>query len=196
MTERLIEIADPNDTEEMSSVLSNLSNINTLYLTNSYDENGLIEEFGNRWTNEISVEILDILTSNQGVSPSKYILNSDGDQNDLIYGETTSQDISRPYFEYNSVSINNIKYSDEEEKALEDIYSKQSISDSIEQKISEMSSQIFSKMNFNTEDNFSFQKAKTKAIKFKNTSIFEEAPEVIETTSPPTTTSIATSGIY
>jgi len=64
MTERLIEIADPNDTEEMSSVLSNLSNINTLYLTNSYDENGLIEEFGNRWTNEISVEILDILTSN------------------------------------------------------------------------------------------------------------------------------------
>jgi len=114
----------------------------------------------------------------------------------LIYGETTSQDISRPYFEYNSVSINNIKYSDEEEKALEDIYSKQSISDSIEQKISEMSSQIFSKMNFNTEDNFSFQKAKTKAIKFKNTSIFEEAPEVIETTSPPTTTSIATSGIY
>jgi hypothetical protein len=196
MTERLIEIADPNDTEEMSSVLSNLSNINTLYLTNSYDENGLIEEFGNRWTNEISVEILDILTSNQGVSPSKYILNSDGDQNDLIYGETTSQDISRPYFEYNSVSINNIKYSDEEEKALEDIYSKQSISDSIEQKISEMSSQIFSKMNFNTEDNFSFQKAKTKAIKFKNTSIFEEAPEVIETTSPPATTSIATSGIY
>jgi hypothetical protein len=196
MTERLIEIADPNDTEEMSSVLSNLSNINTLYLTNSYDENGLIEEFDNRWTNEISVEILDILTSNQGVSPSKYILNSDGEQNDLIYGETTSQDISRPYFEYNSVSINNIKYSDEEEKALEDIYSKQSISDSIEQKISEMSSQIFSKMNFNTEDNFSFQKAKTKAIKFKNTSIFEEAPEVIETTSPPTTTSIATSGIY
>jgi hypothetical protein len=196
MTERLIEIADPNDTEEMSSVLSNLSNINTLYLTNSYDENGLIEEFDNRWTNEISVEILDILTSNQGVSPSKYILNSDREQNDLIYGETTSQDISRPYFEYNSVSINNIKYSDEEEKALEDIYSKQSISDSIEQKISEMSSQIFSKMNFNTEDNFSFQKAKTKAIKFKNTSIFEEAPEVIETTSPPTTTSIATSGIY
>jgi hypothetical protein len=196
MTERLIEIADPNDTEEMSSVLSNLSNINTLYLTNSYDENGLIEEFDNRWTNEISVEILDILTSNQGVSPSKYILNSDGEQNDLIYGETTSQDISRPYFEYNSVSINNIKYSDEEEKALEDIYSKQNISDSIEQKISEMSSQIFSKMNFNTEDNFSFQKAKTKAIKFKNTSIFEEAPEVIETTSPPTTTSIATSGIY
>ena len=69
---------------------------------------------------------------------------------------------------------------------------KQNISDSIKEKVSSMSSTILAKINLNIEQDLSFQKTKTKALKFKNTSIFEEAPEVVEATTTTTPTSTAT----
>lgn len=194
-TEKATDITDPSSLTEMVGILEDASNINTLYLNNIYDSNNLISDFDNVWTNEILVNILDTQTGGQGISPSKYIFRADGKENQLVYAEATSENITRPYFTYNDalVRISNIIYSEDEERALENIYSKPNIKDAITEKVKEISSQILTKMNFNVEENFSFQKTKTKSLKFKNTSAFEEAPNVVQAS---TTTTTTTSGIY
>jgi hypothetical protein len=181
----------------VSDALSDLSDTNTLYLDNTYDSNNLISVFDSRWASAISIGILNAETANEGISPSKYVINVDGQQNDLIYGEPTSELITRPYFLLTSdESEASILYSDEEKTALQTTYEKQDISDSIKEKVSSMSSTILAKMNLNIEQNLSFQKTKTKALKFKNTSIFEEAPEVNESPATTSTTLSTTSGNY
>jgi putative cell wall-binding protein len=157
----------------------------------------LISVFDSRWASAISIGILNAETANEGISPSKYVINVDGQQNDLIYGEPTSELITRPYFLLTSdESEASVLYSDEEKTALQTTYEKQDISDSIKEKVSSMSSTILAKMNLNIEQNLSFQKTKTKALKFKNTSIFEEAPEVNESPATTSTTLSTTSGNY
>jgi hypothetical protein len=181
----------------VSDALSDLSDTNTLYLDNTYDSNNLISVFDSRWASAISIGILNAETANEGISPSKYVINVDGQQNDLIYGEPTSELITRPYFLLTSdESEASVLYSDEEKTALQTTYEKQDISDSIKEKVSSMSSTILAKMNLNIEQNLSFQKTKTKALKFKNTSIFEEAPEVNESPATTSTTLSTTSGNY
>ena len=181
----------------VSDALSDLSDTNTLYLDNTYDSNNLISVFDSRWASAISIGILNAETANEGISPSKYVINVDGQQNDLIYGEPTSELITRPYFLLTSdESEASVLYSDEEKTALQTTYEKQDISDSIKEKVSSMSSTILAKMNLNIEQNLSFQKTKTKALKFKNTSIFEEAPEVNESPATTSTTLSTTSWNY
>ena len=181
----------------VSDALSDLSDTNTLYLDNTYDSNNLISVFDSRWASAISIGILNAETANEGISPSKYVINVDGQQNDLIYGEPTSELITRPYFLLTSdESEASVLYSDEEKTALQTTYEKQDISDSIKEKVSSMSSTILAKMNLNIEQNLSFQKTKTKALKFKNTSIFEEAPEVNDAQTNTSTTLSTTSGNY
>lgn len=183
--------SSPTDT---SSTVSDLTSTNTLYLDNTYDSENLISVFDSRWADGVSIAIFNAETTGVGISPSKYVINVDMEQNDLIYGEPTSDRIGRPYFSLAADSNGTtVVYGSEEQIALQATYEKQDISDSIKEKVSSMSSTIFEKMNLNIEQNLSFQKTKTKALKFKNTSNFEEAPEVVEATTVSTT---STSGNY
>jgi len=183
--------SSPTDT---SSTVSDLTSTNTLYLDNTYDSDNLISVFDSRWADGVSIAIFNAETTGVGISPSKYVINVNMEQNDLIYGEPTSDRIGRPYFSLAADSSGTaVVYGSEEQIALQATYEKQDISDSIKEKVSSMSSTIFEKMNLNIEQNLSFQKTKTKALKFKNTSNFEEAPEVVEATTVSTT---STSGNY
>ena len=183
--------SSPTDT---SSTVSDLTSTNTLYLDNTYDSENLISVFDSRWADGVSIAIFNAETTGVGISPSKYVINVNMEQNDLIYGEPTSDRIGRPYFSLAADSSGTtVVYGSEEQIALQATYEKQDISDSIKEKVSSMSSTIFEKMNLNIEQNLSFQKTKTKALKFKNTSNFEEAPEVVEATTVSTT---STSGNY
>ena len=183
--------SSPTDT---SSTIGDLTSTNTLYLDNTYDSDNLISVFDSRWADGVSIAIFNAETTGVGISPSKYVINVNMEQNDLIYGEPTSDRIGRPYFSLAADSSGTtVVYGSEEQIALQATYEKQDISDSIKEKVSSMSSTIFEKMNLNIEQNLSFQKTKTKALKFKNTSNFEEAPEVVEATTVSTT---STSGNY
>ena len=177
----------------INSTISDLTSTNTLYLDNTYDSENLISVFDSRWADGLSIAIFDAETTGVGISPSKYVINVDGQQNDLIYGEPTSDSFTRPYFSLdNDLQGASVVYGSEEQVTLQAIYEKQNISDSIKEKVSSMSSTILAKINLNIEQDLSFQKTKTKALKFKNTSIFEEAPEVVEATTTTTPTSTAT----
>jgi hypothetical protein len=175
LEENAIDLSDEAGTTvtENSTVaesLADLSDTNTLYLDNTYDSDNLISVFDSRWASAISIGILNAESTNTGISPSKYTINVDGQQNDLIYGEPTSAFITRPNFSLGSDEGNaSAVYSTQEQRALQDLYEKQDLTDSIKNKVSSMSSSIFAKMNLNIEQNLSFQKTKTKALKFKNT---------------------------
>lgn len=198
-----VDISDEELATDVENAVSDLSDTNTLYLDNTYDSENLISVFDSYWSAApgsnarreiIATAIFDAETTGVGISPSKYVINVDMGQNDLIYGEPTSDGIGRPYFSLdNDLKGASIVYGSEEQVALQATYEKQDISDSIKEKVSSMSSTIFEKMNLNIEQNLSFQKTKTKALKFKNTSNFEEAPEVVEATTVSTT---STSGNY
>ena len=200
LEENAVDLSDeagttPVDTND--GVIDDLSDTNTLYLDNTYDSNNLISVFDSRWASAIAIGIFNAETTNEGVSPSKYVINVGGVQNDLVYGEPTSDQITRPSFSLAAdQSDTTVIYSATERAALQATYEKQDILTSINQKVSDLSTTIFAKMNLNIEQDLSFQKTKTKALKFKNTSIFEEAPEVNDAQTNTSATLSTTSGNY
>ena len=127
------------------------------------------------------MDLIDI----EGIIPKRYEDSGDSNEDTIyyIYGLSTSDDISRPSFEIlDNLGIESklqSTYSEQEIISLKSVYEKQDLSDSIKEKVSSISANVYAKMNLNIEQNLNFQKSKVKKIDFKKTSIFEKQPEVV-----------------
>ena len=129
----------------------------------------------------VDLDLIDI----EGIIPKRYEDSEDSNEDTIyyIYGLSTSDDISRPSFEIlDNLGIESklqSTYSEQEIISLKSVYEKQDLSDSIKEKVSSISANVYAKMNLNIEQNLNFQKSKVKKIDFKKTSIFEKQPEVV-----------------
>jgi len=174
----------------------------TLSLQNVFEED-LISEFEAEWTLQFNFADLDLVDI-EGIIPKRYENSEDSNEDTIyyIYGLSTSDDISRPSFEImDNLGIESklqSTYSEQEIISLKSVYEKQDLSDSIKEKVSSISANVYAKMNLNIEQNLNFQKSKVKKIDFKKTSIFEKQPEVVsnETSDNIIITTPTTTGIY
>jgi len=64
-------------------------------------------------------------------------------------------------------------YSQQEEEALENQFSKQDFDQSLQSQISNMANSVYAKMTINSNQDFVFNKSKKRAIAFKDVSIYE-----------------------
>jgi len=170
------------DNFEITGLQSVDSSDYTLSLQSVF-RNDLISEFEFEWILQFNFAELD-LANIEGIIPKKYKPDSeDNDSLYYIYGLSTSDEIDRPSFEIlEAVGIESIlqtSYSSKEISSLKAVYEKQELSDSIRGLVSNISANIFAKMNLNIEQNLNFQKSKVKKIGFANISVFEKQPEVI-----------------
>ena len=170
------------DNFEITGLQSVDSSDYTLSLQSVF-RNDLISEFEFEWILQFNFAELD-LANIEGIIPKKYKPDSeDNDSLYYIYGLSTSDEIDRPSFEIlEAVGIESnlqTSYSSKEIFSLKAVYEKQELSDSIRGLVSNISANIFAKMNLNIEQNLNFQKSKVKKIGFANISVFEKQPEVI-----------------
>ena len=195
--------AEPNESNIVSVGEMFDSSDYTLNLQNVFDNN-LISEFEAEWSlrfNFAEIETVDI----EGIIPKRYEtqVEEDDEITYYIYGQSTSDNISRPSFD-GSPSMRDlfsdfkVEYNSQEISSLKTVYQKQNLSDSIKEKVSSISANIHAKMNLNIEQNLNFQKSKVKEIGFKKTSVFEKAPEVasVDTENTIVVTTPVTQGNY
>lgn len=157
-----------------------------LELKNTFDGE-LISDFNVEWhwlTNDEQDDISGITKDISGIAPKRFNYEDEELLNTLIYSESTGENISRPSFTLSDDEDEaTVTYSSEELLSIESLYEKTSIRVAIQDVVKTLSSNIYSKMNLNIEQNLFFQKTKTKKIDFKNTSEFEKQPEVVESDS-------------
>jgi len=168
-----------------------------LELKNTFDGE-LISDFNVEWyrlTNNEQDDISKITKDISGIAPKKFNYEDEELLNTLIYSESTGDNIIRPSFSLNDDEDKaTVTYSSEELQSIESLYQRTGMRVTIQNIVNDLSSNIFSKMNLNIEQNLFFQKTKTKKINFKNTSEFEKQPEVVESDSQ-TNVAIATTSL-
>lgn len=175
------------------------------YLSASYDSNSLISNFDFEWTKikdtvdrdvTLNFKYTGIINADydDGITPYKIETITDGETIETIVG--FSHDATRPVFSESEGSILNryqVSYSENEKTALSNVFEKQSFDETYDEMIDNIAKNLFNTMTLNTNQNFVFNKYKTKQINLDDLSIFDrDEAQTTETTSFPTTTTITT----
>ena len=197
MTTKAAKGLEKTDPKDFILELPSIIFLKIVCLKNTFDGE-LISDFNVEWyrlTNNEQDDISKITKDISGIAPKKFNYEDEELLNTLIYSESTGDNIIRPSFSLNDDEDKaTVTYSSEELLSIESLYQRTGMRVTIQNIVNDLSSNIFSKMNLNIEQNLFFQKTKTKKIDFKNTSEFEKQPEVVESDSQ-TNVAIATTSL-
>ncbi len=83
-----------------------------------------------------------------------------------------AHNVEIPTFNVSSTSAT-VSYSQQEEEALENQFSKQDFDQSLQSQVLNMANSVYTKMTINSNQDFVFNKSKKEAIAFKDVSVFE-----------------------
>jgi len=160
------------------------------YLELQFDSDSIITDFTFGWQNilDTTSTVFQFMNSNYdsvistdyetGITPYRIQTVVEEEKFETIVG--FAHDIEMPtYIVYTvgafgfTVQSSVPDYSQQEEEALENQFSKQDFDQSLQSQISNMANSVYAKMTINSDQDFVFNKSKKRAIAFKDVSVYE-----------------------
>jgi len=160
------------------------------YLELEFDSDSIITEFAFDWQKilDTTSTVFQFMNSNYdsvistdyetGITPYRIQTVVEEEKFETIVG--FAHDIEMPtYIVYTvgafgfTVQSSVPDYSQQEEEALENQFSKQDFDQSLQSQISNMANSVYAKMTINSDQDFVFNKSKKRAIAFKDVSVYE-----------------------
>jgi len=160
------------------------------YLELEFDSDSIITEFTFDWQKILDTTLAALLLTNEnynsvissdyetGITPYRIQTVVEESEFETIVGFAHDVEMP-PYTVYTvgafgfTVQSSVPDYSQQEEEALENQFSKQDFDQSLQSQISNMANSVYAKMTINSNQDFVFNKSKKEAIAFKDVSAFE-----------------------
>lgn len=158
------------------------------YLELEFDSDSIITEFTFDWSKirdttdrtllSLNVKYNSIISADYetGITPYRIQTVVEESEFETIVG--FAHDVEIPTYVVSSRSGRSstsatVSYSQQEEEALENQFSKQDFDQSLQSQISNMANSVYTKMTINSNQDFVFNKSKKRAIGFKDVSVYE-----------------------